>query len=301
MVQVGNWLFSPLVQSFPQTVIPNAQVWSVTSNVTDLKYQIEVAWPLEWSSRNTNSTVETMYILDGNALGFGATEAFRRRRPVEFNQPDTIVVSIGYPISDSPYSAQRSIDFQPPWCLNCTAPSAPGVRSGAEDFIKFIDKTLRPWVKQSVFPAVNFHRDAIYGHSFGGLFTLYALISHPTLFDTFLSASPALFWNNGYILTNLTLLNTHNLSKKQKPAYQISYGAIEQFPVKRRTETQADFDFRKSILESMKMTDNCNALYNGLKTSSKLRDVQLHAYPFSDHAAVGGAAISDGIDYFLDW
>ena len=32
-----------------------------------------------------------------------------------------------------------------------------------------------------------------------------------------------------------------------------------------------------------------------------MRDVEIHDYPFSDHAAVGGAALADGIDYFLDW
>ncbi|ORX97618.1 Alpha/Beta hydrolase protein [Clohesyomyces aquaticus] len=308
MVQVGNWFFSPLVQSFPTNVFPNSALWSVTPAAgapADLNYQIQVSWPLEWSQRNTNSTVETMYILDGNALGFGAAEAFRRRRPVEFNQPDTIVVSIGYPIGDAiqtpgaPYSPQRSIDFQPPVCLNCSQPAAPGVRSGAEDFISFIDKSLRPFVKHHVFPATKFNRDAIYGHSFGGLFTLYAMISHPKLFDTFLSASPALFWNDGYILSNLTLLEAHRLNNKTKPALQITYGGLEQFPKRRPGESDADWAFRESLLMSMKMTDYCNQLYSSLKASKNLRDVNLNVYPNSYHAMVGGAAISDGIDYFL--
>lgn len=242
------------------------------------------------------------YVLDGNALGMTATEAWRRRRPVEFNQPDSIVVSLGYPnlIEDSPYSTGRSYDYQPPVCANCTPPAAPGVPSNADNFITFIDDVLKPWV-HSLFPNANFDRDALYGHSFGGLFVLYALIVRPDLFDTFLSASPALFWNDGYMFNQLGPLKAPANVTSPKPAFQISYGHLEQFPQRRRTETEEEFEYRKSVLSFSMMTTNCNRLYNELKNSTRLRDVELHEYPFSDHAAVGGAAISDGIDYFLDW
>lgn len=235
-----------------------------------------------------------------------ATEAWRRRRPVEFNQPDSIVVSIGYQetIADSPYSTHRSYDYQPPVCATCPPAAAPGVPSNADNFIKFIDTALRPWVRKTMFPKAHFDRDALYGHSFGGLFVLYALTVRPDLFDTFLAASPALFWNNDYVfnytnfLKPLTVTPPKNLSK---PAFQLSYGALEQNPVKRRTETDAEFAFRQSIEQPSRMTDLVTKLYNQVKTSPVLRDVSVHQYPFSDHAAVGGAAISDGIDYFLDW
>lgn len=249
---------------------------------------------LIWSNR---------YVLDGNALGLTATEAFRRRRPVEFGQPDTIVVSIGYPdtIPDSPYSNKRSYDYQPPVCDTCPPAPAPGVPSNADNFIEFIDDVLRPWVRNVAFPNAEFSRDALYGHSFGGLFVLYALMVRPDLFDTFLSASPALFWNDGYILKNLDPLTKDKTPIPKKPAFQISYGDLEQHLEKRRTETQAEFEFRKSILVPMQMATLSKKLYNSVKKSSKLRDVNLHVYSASDHAAVGAAALADGIDYFLDW
>lgn len=236
-----------------------------------------------------------------------ATEAWRRRRPVEFDQPDSIIVSIGYTetIEDSPYSTQRSYDMQPPVCDNCTQPAVPGVPSNADNFIEFIDTALRPWVREVVFPNAVFDRDALYGHSFGGLFVLYALTVRPDLFDTFLSASPALFFNNDYVFNYTNFLSPLTQPSAEvnstKPAFQISYGALEQNPVKRRTETDEEFAFRQSILAPMRMTDLSTKLYNTLKDSPVLRDVSLHEYPFSDHAAVGGAALSDGIDYFLDW
>jgi predicted alpha/beta superfamily hydrolase len=248
------------------------------------------------------------YVLDGNALGLTATEAVRRQRPLElYGRPDTIVVSIGYPttIPDSPWSLQRGYDMQPPVCANCTPPAAPGVPSNADNFITFIDTVLRPWVRHTAFPNAHYDRDAIYGHSFGGLFVLYALLVRPDLFDTFLAASGAWFWNNEYILKALgplTSPTTHHSRNFTKPAFQISYGALEQNPVKRRTETQEQYETRRDFLLSLsQMTTQTNKLYNAIKNSTVLRDVELHEYPFSDHAAVGAAALADGLDYFYDW
>ncbi|KAF2205489.1 hypothetical protein GQ43DRAFT_453106 [Delitschia confertaspora ATCC 74209] len=281
---IGTWSFHPLITSFPPTVLPNIAYWNITNGTWE--YQL-------------------MYVLDGNALAHTATEAFRKRRPVDSIQPDTIVVSVGYPdiLPDSPYSQGRYYDYQMPVCANCTIPDIPGVPSSAENFIAFLDEVLRPWIRKTVFPSVTFNRDGLYGHSLGGLFVLYALLVRPDLFDVFLSASPYLIWNDEYIFSQLGPLKTgNNLSNgTTKPAFQLSYGGYEQFPQKRRTETPEAYEARRTFLSSLKTADLCNKLYNELKDSPTLRDTELNVYPFSYHAAVGSAAVSDGIDYFLDW
>lgn len=319
---IGAWQFSPIITEFPANVLPNVGFYKATNG--SWEYQIQLAWPLNWTTQAESTTVETMlvpsfqesddnltnaarYVLDGNALGMTATDAWRRRRPVEFNQPDSIVVSIGYPetIEDSPYTEQRSYDYQPPVCADCPPAVQPNVPSNADNFIHFIDTALRPWVRESVFPKANFDRDALYGHSFGGLFVLYALVARPDLFDTFLASSPALFWNNDYVFNHTGFLapltSPTSSPNTTKPAFQLSYGALEQAPVQRRKETDEEFAFRQSILLPMRMTDLTTKLYETLKDSPALRDISIHEYPFSAHAALGGVAISDGIDYFLDW
>lgn len=234
-----------------------------------------------------------------------ATEAWRRRDAVELAQPDCIVVSIGYPVTDSVYGAQRSIDFQPV-TPGEAPPSAPGVREGSDDFIAFLEGSLRPFV-WSAFPRVSFGREALYGHSFGGLFVVYALLRRPDLFDTFLAASPDLTWNNGYILDHVGWLdNATTLSVSSvKPAFKLSYGSLEQYPVQRRTETYEEFVSRVDLLRSYGVTytmgDDCNALFQHLKSNKKLRNAELKEYVGSDHASVGAVALTDGIDYFVDW
>lgn len=126
-----------------------------------------------------HTLTNTRYILDGNALGLTATEVIRRRRPVKSSQPDTIIVNIGYPetIPDSPGSSQRSYNMQPPVCRNCIPSVFPIVPSNADNFIEFIDFILKPWIQESVFPNAALDRDALYGHSFGGLLSCMLLLS----------------------------------------------------------------------------------------------------------------------------
>ncbi|KAH8884182.1 hypothetical protein GQ53DRAFT_846492 [Thozetella sp. PMI_491] len=295
-----TWTFDPIVTAFPHTVFPNVALWNVTNGI-DLNYQVQVSWPLTWTSRDeANSTALTMYVLDGNALGMTATEGWRRRLAVEPSQPDSIVVSIGYPITDSVYGAQRSIDFQPV-TPGEDPPAAPGVREGADDFIAFLEGTLRPFVHFK-FPNVNFGREGLYGHSFGGLFVVYALLRRPDLVDTFMSASPALFWNDKYMLNHTSWLDDAPLPPSStKPAFRLAYGGLEQYPVRRRTETDDEYQFRKDLFATFAMTDNCHALYDLLRNNCKLRDIELKEYAGSDHASVAAVALTDGIDYFVDW
>lgn len=248
------------------------------------------------------------YVLDGNALGMTATEAWRRRDAVETGQPDYIVVSIGYPVSDSAYGPQRSIDFQPV-TPGEEPPAVPGVREGADDFIAFIEGALRPFVRGGqAFPGsdVEFGREALYGHSFGGLFVVYALLRRPDLVDTFLAASPALFWNGHYILNHTGWLDEAPAPAEgdDGPAFRLAYGGLEQEAVRRRTETQEEFEARVALLRSfglLHMGEECAELMAKIGSSDRLRDAELKVYDGSDHASVGAVALTDGLDYFIDW
>jgi hypothetical protein len=41
--------------------------------------------------------------------------------------------------------------------------------------------------------------NALYGHSFGGLFVMYALVTKPELFDVYLAADPSFWWDKRYM------------------------------------------------------------------------------------------------------
>jgi len=63
---------------------------------------------------------------------------------------------------------------------------------GAPKFLDFMEKELMPYVE------TNFRTHPfrlLEGHSFGGLFTTFAMMERPSLFDTYIVQSPALWWN----------------------------------------------------------------------------------------------------------
>jgi hypothetical protein len=57
---LGAWSFYPLASPFPSTILPNIAYWNVTNGTWE--YEVQVSWPLNWTSRDVTSTVETLYI-----------------------------------------------------------------------------------------------------------------------------------------------------------------------------------------------------------------------------------------------
>lgn len=201
-------------------------------------------------------------------------------------------------MTDSVYSAQRNTDFQT-WTPKSTTPTLPSARQGADHLLDFIGGTLRPFVR-SQFPKVTFDRDCLYGHSFGGLFVVYTIICRSGLFDTYLAASPgAANWNIEYISNWME--KAANSDSKNKPALRLAFGGLEAQPLRRRTETEEAFRARTGFYASFDVGTNTKAIYQKLRGNSNLKDVEIKEYPWSDHASLGAVALTDGIDYFVDW
>jgi len=41
--------------------------------------------------------------------------------------------------------------------------------------------------------------NSLYGHSYGGLFSMYTLLSEPDMFENYYCTDPPLGWKNGYL------------------------------------------------------------------------------------------------------
>ncbi|HEX5835740.1 MAG TPA: alpha/beta hydrolase-fold protein, partial [Pyrinomonadaceae bacterium] len=64
---------------------------------------------------------------------------------------------------------------------------------GADNFLKFFETELIPEIEKEF--RVQPYR-IFAGHSFGGLFAIHALITRPTLFNSYVAVSPSLQWEN---------------------------------------------------------------------------------------------------------
>jgi len=114
-----------------------------------------------------------------------------------------VIAAIGYP-SDEPYDAfRRAWDLGPP-PIKSYPPyfdGGPPVRiGGSEQLLDFIEHRLFP--RLDTMTKIDPARRSLFGHSFGGLFALYALFERPSLFAKWIAASPTIYWEGSEILNN---------------------------------------------------------------------------------------------------
>ncbi|KGS03573.1 alpha/beta hydrolase [Burkholderia sp. ABCPW 111] len=73
-------------------------------------------------------------------------------------------------------------------------PSAGAIRTGADRFLDFVEHDLQPWLAGQF--AVDARRQTLFGHSYGGLLTLYAMLTRTHLFRRYVAASPSIWWGD---------------------------------------------------------------------------------------------------------
>jgi fengycin family lipopeptide synthetase D len=135
-----------------------------------------------------------LYILDADEYFEIAVQQLQvLKAEVDFQMPIVIGVSEGAKIGDELNKRKR--DFTP------TISSVKGQEGsgGGHRFLGFIETELIPFVEQNY--STNCEK-SIYGYSYGGLFSAYAMIQRPNLFQKVLMGSPALDYDNG-VLFNL--------------------------------------------------------------------------------------------------
>lgn len=176
-------------------VMPSTQVWDMAAESGEI-YRIFVSAPA--GGEPPRGGYPVLYVLDGNAY-FGS---FAQARWVQEYLPvgKAIVVGVGYP-GDKAWDVRRMNDYTaqlrdpPPPETRAYAKYRSGAR---QQFLDFMTGKLRAEIAQRY--RVNLERQSLYGHSFGGLFALYALYERPQAFDSIVAASPSMEWNAQSIL-----------------------------------------------------------------------------------------------------
>ncbi len=130
-----------------------------------------------------------LYLLDGDAVFPVAWRALSR-----LQQPCLALVAVGYPGPMRVNVPRRYLDFTPPTAEEYLGERGAGMATGGrEDFLEFLTGPLRTEVAR-LLPIDN-TKQALFGHSLGGLFALYALTSRPEQFQAYIIADPSLWWN----------------------------------------------------------------------------------------------------------
>jgi len=201
------------------------QEFVISSKFHEQKYLIQVYKP---KTKEPKNGYDVVYILDGNATFPYASIMAQVIDNMSYRTKKTppIIVAIGYASKDLFDIKARSYDYTPPYKgelkILANRRSSEYLQGGAEKFYNFLQNELKPIIEEN-YP-INTKKQTLFGHSYGGLFTLYAFLNHSEDFQNFIAASPSIWWNDFNILKELK--NKKFKIKNPKKLY-LSVGEIE--------------------------------------------------------------------------
>lgn len=286
---VPAWAQAP---SLAPAVLPHAQTFELASRHTGQRYRIWLGLP---AGAPGPAGYPALLALDGQAA-FALMEPGRARPQVQSahrlaklaGQAPGLVVGIGYASGDPVDVDARALDYTPTAaCAPCDKLSPR--HGGADTMLDFIEAELLPALEQ-LFP-LDRQRLSLFGHSYGGLFTLHTLLSRPALFSRYWASSPSLWFADRYLLRGLD----ERLAALKKTADErrvhIAVGLLEQAGDASLTAE------RLARLRANRMVDNARDFASALQRSAwpglRLTQAELAGH---DHGAMfmqGAAAVLD--------
>jgi predicted alpha/beta superfamily hydrolase len=160
----------------------NTQVKLINSQFVGDEFYIFISLPDDYE--NSDERFPVLYVLDGD-ISYGIAASIARYLEIGGNIPGLIIVGIGYGAVDKGAGNKRNRDYRP------------GDAGGAENFQKFINEELIPYIDDN-FRTTKTNR-TIAGYSLGGLYALYSLFTTPGFFNNYIVGSPYLLPEN-YII-----------------------------------------------------------------------------------------------------
>lgn len=223
---------------------------------------------------NVTAQRPVLYMLDGNGLYPKAVNRAVKKLPAD-KLP--IIIGIGYPIDEAFPKAWRTLDYTPPVIGDEFKQGG-----GSPALYQFLTDTIRPWAEQRL--PIDKNKQTLFGHSFGGLFTLMAYQQQPDDFQFYVSASPSLWWGKG------SMVDLAKLTAKQtaSPLF-VTLGGLEESPdlSKLSAEQVQNYQARKSWISTRQV---CTEIAN------HQRHCEFTLFDGKNH----GSVIPDAIDKALD-
>lgn len=254
--------------------LPNTEEVILEAKANGVVYQLYISLPKNYTSSQKNYPV--MYLLDADysfALAKNIVEHLSDRDHLE----EMIIVGIAY-AGEKKYRINRTRDYTP----TNTSEGGYSVEiqktysGGGENFLNFIQGELIPFMDENYRTST---RRGIVGHSYGGLFCSWVLLTNPDIFDTYIIVSPSLWFDNHLLLDMEDNLALHD--NQLKKVY-LTVGDRE-------------------ISELHHMPQDLENFYQKL-ASKKLQnlDIQYEVIPDQTHNSIFPIGLSNGIRFVWD-
>lgn len=245
--------------------------------------------------------VPVMFVLDAD-VGFALAAEIARLRGTMGTQPTAMIVGIGYGVDFLEFAKSRTADLTPP--LSAAGREALGNMAsfigdddgGADAFLDFLTDTLAPEIERR-YPEASATDRILFGHSLGGLFTAYALLTRPDSFATFLANSPSLWWDGFAILGHLPGFAEKLAEIDHQPRVLVGVGGEEQdLPSKVPAGMDMALADVQALVTMSRMVDSVPEFTAALREAG-LTDVAHVIYDGEDHGSVVPAAMMRGLRF----
>ena len=266
------------------------------------EYRIMIARPLNGAPSDAGG-YPVLYALDANAC-------FATLAPMVWSRSQladratiapAIVVGIGYPTELPLDMVRRTYDYTPPADVLRLSPRPDGTpwpkTGGADEFLDFLAAELMPSIALEF--SANPERQALFGHSFGGLFALHALFTRPALFRHIIAASPSVWWNERFILQAERAFSDRLRSSPIDADVLVTVGSLEQ-QLTPFEEAAPDRDLRAQWKRQNRMLDNARELSGRLASLDRFGLRMTYTeFEGEDHGTVVPAALSRAVSFAL--
>lgn len=211
---MSNYLAAVEVQKETNALVIG-QALKINSKILNEERPIWVYLPEDYNV-SQDKKYPVLYMLDG-AYHFhhitGAVEILAKGGRI----PQMIVIAIPYIDYD-----HRDRDLSP------TSENGRPPVAGADNFMAFLEEELIPFADKNY--RTNSYK-ILFGHSRAGLFSIYVLLENPGLFNTFISISPILGWDDRFMFKKFEALYDKKPSFKKTLYFSIADGDPDQYRI----------------------------------------------------------------------
>lgn len=256
-------------------VVPGAKQFDFVSKLNNRPYRLMVWAPKDAATK----AYPVIYFLDGN-------EYFAAAATDDWHYENAIMVGVGY-ITESvaEWRERRTFELTPSSDPTNKLPSG-----GGEMFTRVLLEEMKPFIAARY--KVQQDHQAIFGVSSGGLAVLNILFNHTAAFDTYIAGSPAISWDNRFVLKSEAAFAQRVKAGEVKVRVLITSSGNEQY---RGTDPALLAAAAKS-----RMIDNAAELAARLRElNPKNMPVVYTLFPDETHGSGSYAALRRGIAFAL--
>jgi len=248
-------------------ILPNTELHRLTSKRGQVDYKIYVALPSGYEHGKNRYGI--VYLLDADysfAIARNVVEHLSDRNHL----PPLIVVGVAY---DGPlrYRLNRTRDYTPTHTLEGGyGPEMQKHSGGGPAFSDFITNELVPFIDRTYRTVEG--RRALVGHSYGGLFATWTLLTTGSaIFDRYIVVSPSLWYDERMI-----------------------------FSVAPSSPVRAKAYFAVGAVEARQMAIDLQRLVTALRKSNKTLAIRHEVLDDETHNSVFPSAFSRGVRWAFD-